>query len=102
MAVVALFSAFVGSYFGPLFLVPVEVLGPRVAGTASGIGNLCANIGGLISVAALGVIKDHAGSFAWGFVGIGCVCLVGVVLAVALGRMRMRMLIAPAGTAKAV
>ena len=101
LAVVALFSAFVGSYFGPLFLVPVEVLGPRVAGTASGIANLFANIGGLISVAALGVIKDHAGSFAWGFAGIGCVCLVGVALAIALGRIRMRMLVASGGVVKA-
>nr|ACF98057.1 putative major facilitator superfamily MFS_1 protein [uncultured bacterium 888] len=102
LAVVGLFSVFVGAYFGPLFLVPVEVLGPRVAGTASGIANLFANIGGLISVAALGVIKDQAGSFAWGFVGVGSVCLIGVVLAVALGRIRMRTLIAPAGMAKAV
>ena len=101
LAVVVLFSAFVGSYFGPLFLVPVEVLGPRVAGTASGIANLFANIGGLTSVATLGVIKDHAGSFAWGFAGIGCVCLVGVALAVALGRIRMRMLIASAGIVRA-
>lgn len=102
LAVVALFSAFVGSYFGPLFLVPVEVLGPRVAGTASGIGNLFANIGGLISVATLGVVKDHAGSFEWGFAGIGCVCLVGVALAGALARMRVRMLRASGGFVEAV
>ena len=51
---------------------------------------------GLISVATLGVVKDHVGSFAWGFVGIGCVCLVGVVLAAGLARIRMRMLIASA------
>ena len=102
LAVVALFSAFVGSYFGPLFLVPVEVLGPRVAGTAIGIANLFANIGGLISVATLGVIKDQAGSFAWGFVGIGCVCLVGVVLAVALARIRVRMLVASGGIVNAI
>ena len=92
LSVVALFSVCVGSYFGPLFLVPVEILGSRVAGTASGIANLCANIGGLISVTALGVIKDQAGSFAWGFVGIGCVCLVGVALSLLLGHLRRRML----------
>jgi sugar phosphate permease len=95
LVVVALFSVFVGSYFGPLFLVPVEVLGTRIVGTASGFANLFANVGGLISVYALGVVKDHAGSFAWGFVGIGSICLIGVALAVTLGRLRMRMLAAP-------
>ena len=102
LAVVGLFSVFVGAYFGPLFLVPVELLGPRSAGTASGIANLFANIGGLISVAALGVVKDAAGSFAWGFAGIGALCLIGVALSVMLGRIRMRMLILPAGEMKTV
>jgi sugar phosphate permease len=98
LGVVALFSVFVGSYFGALFLVPVEVLGTRIAGTATGFANLFANIGGLVSVYALGVIKDRAGSFTWGFVGIGGVCLVGVALAVTLGRLRTRMLAAPAAS----
>ncbi len=96
ISVVALFSVFIGSYFGPLFLVPLEVLGPRVVGTATGFTNLFANICGLVSVYALGVIKDHAGSFAWGFIGIGSMCLVGIALAVTLGRLRVRMLAAPA------
>jgi sugar phosphate permease len=83
-------SVFLQFYFGPLFVVPMETLGPRFAGTATGFGNLFANIGGLSTAYALGVVRDHAGSFAWGFVGVSCVCLTGVALAVILARMRGR------------
>jgi sugar phosphate permease len=95
LAVIAVYSSFHGFYFGPLFLVPVEVLGSRVAGTTIGFSNLFANIGGFVCVYALGAIRDEAGSFAWGFRGIGAVCLVGVVLAVVLARMRTRALARP-------
>lgn len=93
-AVIAVYSIFLGFYFGPLFLVPVEALGSRVAGTTIGFANLFANIGGFICVYALGAVKDGAGSFAWGFIGISAACLVGVVLAVVLARMRTRALAA--------
>ena len=103
IAVIAVYSVFLGFYFGPLFLVPVEVLGSRVAGTTIGFSNLFANLGGFACVYALGAIRDRAGSFAWGVVGIGATCIVGVVLAVALARMRTRALAAPApGTRPAV
>jgi sugar phosphate permease len=92
IAVVAVYSIFMGFYFGPLFLVPVEVLGSRVAGTTIGFSNLFANIGGFVCVYALGAIRDEAGSFAWGFRGISAACLAGVVLAVVLARMRTRAL----------
>ena len=92
LAVIAVYSSFHGFYFGPLFLVPVEVLGSRVAGTTIGFSNLFANIGGFACVYALGAIRDHAGSFAWGFIGISAACIAGVVLAVALSRMRTRAL----------
>jgi len=95
IAVVAVYSIFHGFYFGPLFLVPVEVLGSRVAGTTIGFSNLFANIGGFVCVYALGAIRDEAGSFIWGFVGISAACIVGVVLAVALSRMRTRALARP-------
>ena len=90
LVVIAVNSVFLQFYFGPLFVVPMETLGPRFAGTATGFGNLFANIGGLSTAYALGVVRDHAGSFAWGFVGVSCVCLAGVALAVILGRMRGR------------
>ncbi|HZM46201.1 MAG TPA: hypothetical protein VFC14_15300 [Burkholderiales bacterium] len=86
-----------GFYFGPLFLVPVEVLGNRVAGTTIGFSNLFANIGGFTCVYALGVVRDRSGSFAWGFQGIVALCLVGVVLAILLARMRTRALGVAAG-----
>jgi sugar phosphate permease len=70
----------------------VEVLGPRVAGTATGFANLFANIGGLVTVYVLGMVKDSAGTFTWGFFGLSAVCLTGVALAAALARMRRRAL----------
>jgi sugar phosphate permease len=94
LIVVAINSIFVQFYFGPLFLVPMEVLGPRIAGTATGFSNLFANIGGVVTAYALGVVKDKTGSFTWGFVGISVICLVGVVLTVILARMRTRALAA--------
>lgn len=92
LSVIAVYSIFHGFYFGPLFLVPVEVLGSRVAGTTIGFSNLFANIGGFVCVYSLGAVRDSAGSFAWGFRGISAVCLAGVALAVVLSRMRTRAL----------
>ncbi len=92
LAVIAVGAIFLQFYFGPIFLVPVEVLGPRIAGTATGVGNLFANIGGLMTAYAFGVVKDHAGSFTWGYRGIGALCLAGVALSVVLARIRTRAL----------
>ncbi|TMG94737.1 MAG: MFS transporter, partial [Betaproteobacteria bacterium] len=55
--VVAVNSIFVQFYFGPLFHVPVEVLGQRVAGMSAGFGNMFANLGSLTFAYALGVVK---------------------------------------------
>ena len=88
LAVIAVNSVFLQFYFGPLFVVPMEALGPRFAGSATGFANLFANIGGLTTAYALGVIKDHTGTFTLGFVGVSLVCLAGVALAVVLARMR--------------
>jgi sugar phosphate permease len=90
LIVIAVNSIFLHFYFGPVFLAAMEALGPRVAGTATGFSNLFANIGGLITAYALGAVKDQAGTFTWGFVGVSGVCLAGVALAVILGRMRQR------------
>jgi len=92
--VVAVNSIFVQFYFGPLFYVPVEVLGPRVAGMSAGFGNTFANLGALIFAYALGVVKDTAGAFTLGFLGTSAFCVVGVALAVVLARMRKRALAA--------
>ena len=95
LAVIALNAVFMTIYFGPLFYVPVEIFGQRTAGLVTGVGNLFANLGALAAAYALGVVKDTTGSFARGFYGIAVLCVIGVVLSVALARMRQRAL-APA------
>jgi phosphotransferase system glucose/maltose/N-acetylglucosamine-specific IIC component len=40
------------------------------------------------------MVRDKAGSFMWGFVGISVLCLIGAVLSVILARMRNRALAA--------
>ena len=90
--VVAVHSIFVQFYFGPLFHVPVEVLGQRVAGMSAGFGNMFANLGALSFAYVLGVVKDTAGAFALGFLGTSAFCVAGVALAVVLARMRKRAL----------
>lgn len=89
---IALGSIFMQIYFGPLFFVPVEVVGQRAAGTVVGFSNLFANMGGLVTAYALGAVKDMTGSFKWGFLGISVLCVVGVVLSMALAHMRHRAL----------
>jgi len=92
LAVVAVNSIVLQFYFGALFFVPVEVLGLRIAGMSTGFGNLFANAGALTFAYALGVVKDMDGTFTWGFVGIGAACVVGVMLAFVLARIRTRAL----------
>lgn len=94
MLVIAVASVFLQFYFGPLFFVPMEVLGQRTAGMTTGFSNLFANIGGLLAAYTLGIVRDQAGSFTWGFVGISVLCLIGVALSVILARMRTRALAA--------
>lgn len=96
LLVIAVNSIFAQFYFGPLFLVPVEVLGQRTAGVVTGFCNLFANAGSVGFAYALGVIRDRTGSFAWGFTAIGCSCVAGVLLSVALARVRHRELAAQA------
>jgi sugar phosphate permease len=93
--VVALNAVFIQFYFGPLFYVPVEVLGQRVAGISTGFSNMFANLGGLTLAYALGVVKDTAGAFKWGYMATSALCVVGIALAFVLARMRARAL-APA------
>ena len=94
LVVIAINSIFLQFYFGSLFYVPVEVLGQRVAGMSTGFSNLFANIGALTFAYVIGVVKDEAGSFTWGFVGISAACITGVMLAFVLARLRRRALAA--------
>ena len=88
LLVIAVNAVFLQFYFGPLFSVPVEVLGSRVTGMSAGVSNLYANVGALVFAVSLGVIKDRSGSFAWGFWGITFFCAIGVMLSFVLARMR--------------
>lgn len=94
LLVVAVHSLAMQFYFGPLFLVPIEVLGQRVSGMSTGFGNLFANLGALFSVFILGIVKDRVGTFTWGFVGIGAACLIGLLLTTVLARMRKQVITA--------
>ncbi len=95
VALVVFCQSFPQFYFGALFAVPIEVLGQRVAGMSTGFSNLFASLGALTFAYALGVVKDQTGTFTWGFVGISAACVVGVVLAFALARVRSRALARP-------
>ncbi len=100
LIVVAVHSIFLQFYFGPLFLVPVEVLGQRVAGLTTGFSNLFANIGALVFAYSLGVVKDKAGAFTLGFFGITLACAIGVVLSIVLARVRRRALAVQTGSSQ--
>ncbi|MBI4312772.1 MAG: MFS transporter [Chloroflexi bacterium] len=75
-------------YFGPLFSAPVEMLGLRNAGVATGLGNTFANVGALTFGYAIGALKDLSGGFSAGFYALAGCCVIGLALAVLLGRMR--------------
>ncbi|MGE3858293.1 MAG: nitrate/nitrite transporter [Dehalococcoidia bacterium] len=73
-------ASFIQFYFGPLFAVPVEMLGARRAGISSGFSNFFANIGGFVSTWGMGEIKDATGSFTLGFLTIAAVCVAGILM----------------------
>jgi sugar phosphate permease len=86
--VIAVNAVFLQFYFGPLFHVPVEVLGQRVTGMSAGFSNLFANIGAFMFAYALGVVKDREGAFTLGFMGITVACVAGIALTFVLAGMR--------------
>lgn len=93
--VIAVNSIFVQMYFGPLFSVPIEILGDRTAGTSIGFSNLFANVGAFTFTYLLGVLKDATGSFLPGFLGVAIACVVGLGLTVLLARIRSAKLAQP-------
>lgn len=92
LLVIAVGSVFMQLYFGVLYYIPVEVVGQRATGTVIGFSNLFANLGGLVTSFALGTVKDATGSFKAGFLGIGGLCIFGVVLSIALMNVRQEAL----------
>lgn len=81
-------AIFIQLYFGPLFAVPVELLGPRRAGVSTGFSNLFANLGGFTFAFGLGAIKDATGSFDAGFYALAACALLGLALTVLVARIR--------------
>ena len=88
IAVVAINAVFLQMYFGPLFAIPVEILGPSRAGISTGFSNFFANVGGFSVTYLLGFIKDGTGAFRYGFYAITGICLLGLILTSILSWMR--------------
>jgi nitrate/nitrite transporter NarK len=88
IAAICVNAVFIQLYFGPLFAVPVELLGARRAGVSTGFSNLFANLGGFTFAFGLGAIKDITGSFDAGFFALAACALAGVALTVLVGSIR--------------
>jgi len=92
IVLIAVNALFIQMYFGPLFSIPVEVLGAQKAGISSGFSNTFANLGGLLATYILGALKDATGGFAAGFHYIAGLAVAGILLTVILTRMRKQAL----------
>jgi nitrate/nitrite transporter NarK len=88
VALIFINAIFLQMYFGPLFSVPVEILGVRRAGISIGFSNLFANIGGFSAIYLLGALKDATGAFKPGFLAVSGACFLGLALTFILARMR--------------
>ncbi len=87
VAIIAVNGFFVQLYFGPLFSLPIELLGARNAGLTSGFGNFFANVGGFSVAYALGAIKDASGSFDAGLFLMSALCVTALICVIAIGRL---------------
>ena len=81
-------GAFIQLYFGPIFAAPVEKYGGHMTGTLTGFGNFFANLGGFTFAYLLGWLKDKTGFFEMGFYFMSFTCIIGIVFALILGKMR--------------
>lgn len=90
IAVIFINAVFLQAYFGPLFTLAVEILGPEKTGLSNGVSNMFAIFGGLFSAYLMGVLRDITGSFEWGFYTICILSALGLVLALMLGIMRRK------------
>jgi nitrate/nitrite transporter NarK len=90
IAAICLNSIFIQFYFGALFAVPVDILGPRRAGISSGFSNFFANVGGFSFTYTIGALKDATGSFDVGFYALTACCVAGIALTFVLAAVRKR------------
>jgi ACS family D-galactonate transporter-like MFS transporter len=86
VVVIAVNAVFIQVYFGPLFALPIALFGDRTAGVSSGVSNFAANIGGLTSAYAMGVLRDRTQSFTAGFTTLSVLCVLGLLTVFALER----------------
>jgi len=92
VVVICINAIFVQMYFGPLFTVPIEILGTRTASISRGFSNFFANLGSLSFIYLLGVLKDTTGSFDSGYRAIVVVCVIGLVFTGLLEKMRRKVI----------
>ncbi len=90
VALIFINAIFLQMYFGPLFSIPVEILGVPKAGISTGFSNFFANIGGLSVTFLLGALKDATGAFKPGFFAICGACFLGLALTFILGSIRRK------------
>ena len=90
IAIICINGIFVQMYFGPLFAVPIDMLGMRMAGMLGGFSNFFANIGAFSFIYLLGILKDTTGSFDSGFYAIAVICVIGLAFAILLAQMRSK------------
>jgi len=83
-------AIFLQAYFGPLFTLAVEILGPDKTGISNGVSNMFAIFGGLVTAYLMGVLRDATGSFELGFYAICVLCAVGLILTLILAAVRQR------------
>lgn len=81
---------FVQIYFGPLFSIPVDILGTRRTGILGGFSNFFANLGSFSFVYLLGKLKDITGSFNSGFYAISVICIIGLAFSILLAYLRRK------------
>jgi fucose permease len=88
IAVLFVNAMFVQMYFGPLFTLAVEKLGPEKTGISNGISNMFAIFGGLVTAYLMGALKDATNSFAWGFYSISILSFIGLLLTFVVVKVR--------------
>lgn len=90
LVIVVIFTnaIFLQAYFGPLFTLVIEILGPEKTGISNGVSNMFAIFGGLFSVYLMGVLRDTTGSFKWGFYLICILSATGLILTLILETVR--------------
>jgi nitrate/nitrite transporter NarK len=90
IVVIVINAMFFQAYFGPLFNLSIEMLGPEKTGLSNGVSNMFAIFGALVTSYVMGVLRDTTGSFEWGFYAVSILCAIGLVLTVIFAIMRKR------------